>query len=55
MVAGNGQVAPRTIKVGGSQDGKWVVLSGLQPGEQAIPGSADSIVADCAMALIPAG
>jgi len=34
VVAANGQVAPRTIKVGGSQDGQWVVLEGLQPGEQ---------------------
>lgn len=34
VVGANGQVAPRTIKVGGSQDGKWVVLGGLQPGEQ---------------------
>jgi membrane fusion protein, multidrug efflux system len=34
VVAANGQVSPRTIKVGGSQDGKWVVLDGLKPGEQ---------------------
>jgi membrane fusion protein (multidrug efflux system) len=34
VVAGDGKVSPRTIKVGGSQNGKWVVLSGLQPGEQ---------------------
>jgi membrane fusion protein (multidrug efflux system) len=29
-----GQVSPRTIKIGGSQNGQWVVLSGLAPGEQ---------------------
>jgi membrane fusion protein (multidrug efflux system) len=34
VVAASGQVAPRTIKVGGSQEGKWVVLEGLQPGEK---------------------
>ena len=34
VVDAKGQVSPRTIKVGGSQDGKWVVLEGLQPGEQ---------------------
>lgn len=34
VVASNGQVSPRTIKIGGSQSGQWVVLSGLQPGEQ---------------------
>lgn len=34
VVASDGKVSPRPIKVGGSQNGKWVVLSGLQPGEQ---------------------
>jgi membrane fusion protein (multidrug efflux system) len=34
VVAADGQVSPRKIGVGGSQGGKWVVLSGLKPGEQ---------------------
>lgn len=34
VVDAKGQVGPRVIKVGGSQDGKWVVLDGLKPGEQ---------------------
>jgi membrane fusion protein, multidrug efflux system len=34
VVANDGKVSPRPIKVGGSQNGKWVVLGGLQPGEQ---------------------
>jgi membrane fusion protein (multidrug efflux system) len=35
MVVGrDGKVAPRKVQIGGSQNGKWVVLSGLQPGEQ---------------------
>ena len=34
VVGSDGKVSPRTIQVGGSQDGKWVVLSGLQAGEQ---------------------
>jgi membrane fusion protein (multidrug efflux system) len=34
VVASNGQVSPRTVKIGGSQNGQWVVLEGLQPGEQ---------------------
>lgn len=34
VVASDGKVSPRPIKVGGSQNGKWVVLGGLQPGEQ---------------------
>jgi membrane fusion protein (multidrug efflux system) len=34
MVVGkDGQVNPRTIKIGGSQESNWVVLSGLKPGE----------------------
>jgi membrane fusion protein (multidrug efflux system) len=34
VVGADGKVTPRTIKVGGSQDGKWVVTGGLNPGEQ---------------------
>jgi membrane fusion protein (multidrug efflux system) len=34
VVDAKGQVVPRTIRIGGSQNGQWVVLSGLQPGEQ---------------------
>jgi membrane fusion protein, multidrug efflux system len=34
VVDSKGQVAPRTVKIGGSQNGQWVVLEGLQPGEQ---------------------
>jgi membrane fusion protein (multidrug efflux system) len=34
VVGSDGKVAPRTIKVGGQQDGQWVVLDGLKPGEQ---------------------
>jgi membrane fusion protein (multidrug efflux system) len=34
VVDAKGQVAPRTIKIGGSQNGQWVVLDGLKPGEQ---------------------
>jgi membrane fusion protein (multidrug efflux system) len=36
VVAPDGQVAPRTLKIGGSQAGKWVVLEGLKPGEKVI-------------------
>lgn len=34
VVSADGKVAPRTLKLGGAQDGQWVVLEGLQPGEQ---------------------
>jgi membrane fusion protein (multidrug efflux system) len=36
VVAPDGQVSPRTVKVGGSQAGQWVILEGLKPGEQVI-------------------
>lgn len=34
VVAADGKVSPRAVKVGGSQGGQWVILEGLQPGEQ---------------------
>jgi membrane fusion protein, multidrug efflux system len=34
VVAQDGQVSPRTVKIGGAQNGQWVVLDGLKPGEQ---------------------
>jgi membrane fusion protein (multidrug efflux system) len=34
VVGADGKVAPRTIKVGGSQNGQWVVTEGLKAGEQ---------------------
>ncbi|HVZ44793.1 MAG TPA: efflux RND transporter periplasmic adaptor subunit [Ramlibacter sp.] len=33
VVAPDGQVAPRPVKVGGSQGSQWVILDGLKPGE----------------------
>jgi membrane fusion protein, multidrug efflux system len=34
VVAADGQVSPRAVKVGNSQAGQWVILGGLEPGEQ---------------------
>jgi membrane fusion protein (multidrug efflux system) len=34
VVAPDGQVAPRTVKVGGAQSGQWVILEGLKAGEK---------------------
>jgi membrane fusion protein (multidrug efflux system) len=34
VVAPDGKVAPRPVKVGGAQNGSWVILDGLKPGEQ---------------------
>jgi len=36
VVGSDGKVTPRLVKVGGQQDGKWVILSGLQAGEQVL-------------------
>jgi membrane fusion protein, multidrug efflux system len=36
VVAADGKVSPRSIKVGSAQGGQWVVLEGLKPGEQVI-------------------
>jgi membrane fusion protein (multidrug efflux system) len=33
VVGADGKVAPRPVKVGGEQDGQWVVLEGLKAGE----------------------
>ncbi|MFZ4626022.1 MAG: efflux RND transporter periplasmic adaptor subunit [Rhodoferax sp.] len=34
VVATDGKVAARPVKIGGQQNGQWVILSGLQAGEQ---------------------
>jgi membrane fusion protein (multidrug efflux system) len=34
VVGAEGKVSPRPVKVGAGQDGNWVVLEGLQAGEQ---------------------
>ncbi len=34
VVAPDGKVAPRPVTIGSAQDGQWVVLDGLKPGEQ---------------------
>ena len=34
VVAGDGTFAPRPVKIGGAQNGQWVVLDGLKTGDQ---------------------
>jgi len=34
VVGSDGKVSPRSVKVGGQQNGQWVIMSGLQAGEQ---------------------
>jgi len=34
VVDAEGKAAPRPVKIGGQQNGQWVILSGLKAGEQ---------------------
>jgi len=36
VVAADGKVSPRTVKIGEAQNGRWVVLDGLKAGEQVV-------------------
>ncbi len=36
VIGEDGKPAPRTVRIGGQQDGQWVVLSGLKAGEQVV-------------------
>ena len=45
VVAADGSFAPRPVKVGEQQGGSWVILEGLQPGEQ--------VIVDGVMKLMP--
>jgi membrane fusion protein, multidrug efflux system len=36
VVGTDGKPMPRSIRIGGVQDGQWVVTDGLNPGEQVI-------------------
>jgi membrane fusion protein (multidrug efflux system) len=36
VVGADGKPAVRVIKLGGTQNGSWIVLEGLKPGEQVI-------------------
>ncbi len=36
VVGADAKPAPRAVKVGAAQGGKWIILDGLQPGEQVI-------------------
>jgi membrane fusion protein, multidrug efflux system len=36
VVSADGKPSPRVVKLGGSENGNWIVLDGLKPGEQVI-------------------
>jgi membrane fusion protein (multidrug efflux system) len=63
VVAADGQVAQRPVKLGGAQGGQWVILDGLKAGEKVMvdgfqklrPGSPVKPVAWTASGAAPAG
>jgi membrane fusion protein (multidrug efflux system) len=53
VVDAEGKVAPRTIKVGGQQNGKWVVLDGLKAGEQVMVDGFQKLRGDAPVKAVP--
>jgi membrane fusion protein (multidrug efflux system) len=53
VVGADGKVAPRPIKVGGQQDGQWVILSGLKAGEQVMVDGFQKLRGDAPVKPVP--
>ncbi|QCB45880.1 efflux RND transporter periplasmic adaptor subunit [Hydrogenophaga sp. PAMC20947] len=53
VVDAEGKVAPRSIKVGGQQNGKWVVLNGLKAGEQVMVDGFQKLRGDAPVKAVP--
>ncbi len=54
MVVGtDGKVAPRPIKIGGQQNGQWVVLDGLKAGEQVMVDGFQKLRGDAPVKPVP--
>ncbi|MBP9684450.1 MAG: efflux RND transporter periplasmic adaptor subunit [Rhodoferax sp.] len=54
MVVGNdGKVKPRPVKVGGQQNGQWIVLDGLQSGEQVMVDGFQKLRGDAPVKPVP--
>ncbi len=53
VVAGDGKVAPRPVMVGGQQNGQWVILSGLQAGEQVMVDGFQKLRGDAPVKPVP--
>jgi len=54
MVVGtDGKVAPRPIKVGGQQNGQWVILDGLKTGEQVMVDGFQKLRGDAPVKPVP--
>lgn len=53
VVAPDGKVTPRSIKVGSSVRGQWVVLEGLKPGEQVMVDGFQKLRGDAPVKAVP--
>lgn len=53
VVATDGKVAPRAVKVGAQQNGQWVILDGLKSGEQVIVDGFQKLRPDAPVKPVP--
>jgi membrane fusion protein (multidrug efflux system) len=53
VVDKDGKVAPRQVKVGNEQEGDWVILGGLNPGEQVVVEGFQKIRPGAAVKAVP--
>jgi len=53
VVAADGKVSPRPVKVGGQQGGQWVVLEGLTAGEQVMVDGFQKLRGDAPVKAVP--
>lgn len=53
VVAVDGKVKPRPVKVGGQQGGQWVILDGLQAGEQVMVDGFQKLRGDTPVKAVP--
>ena len=53
VVDAEGKVAPRPVKVGGQQNGQWVVLDGLKTGEQVMVDGFQKLRGDAPVKAVP--
>jgi membrane fusion protein (multidrug efflux system) len=53
VVGADGKTAARPVKVGGAHQGQWVVLSGVQPGEQVVVDGFQKLRPGAAVKAVP--
>lgn len=53
VVGADGKVAPRPVKVGGQQNGQWVILDGLKAGEQVMVDGFQKLRGDAPVKPVP--